>query len=106
MTFAGLTIQQGWSPKPAADWASFIDPNLSFENQSYSKSTEPLSIAQFNTAFLDGLVPQHHMSVLDYVESKALNIIQISRDEAVAQGLLFSHHRQVGGLCFLPPLLQ
>ena len=40
------------------------------------------------------------MSVLDYVESKALKIIGISHDVAEAQGLLLSHCKQVGGLVF------
>ena len=46
-----------------------------------------------------------HLCLLDYVESKALKIIGIVHDEAKAQVLLPSYHSQVGGLCFLLPLL-
>ena len=34
------------------------------------------------------------------MESKTLKIIELFHDEAEAQALLFSHHKQVGGLCF------
>ena len=43
---------------------------------------------------------QQHMCLVDSVESKVLNIIGISHDEAKAQGLLLSHRRQVIGLFF------
>ena len=49
--------------------------------------------------------PASHLSVLDCLESKALKINGISHDEAEAQGLLLSHHKQVSSFCFLQPII-
>ena len=58
--------------------------------------------------------PASHLSRLHAVETKAFQIIGISRDEAESLGLSLSHHRQVDGLfvfyCLLsgltPPALS
>ena len=41
-----------------------------------------------------------HLSLLDSVESQALNLIGISHEGEVVQGFLLSYSRQVSGLCF------
>ena len=76
-----------------------IIPSLSMKNQSYSQSTRPSFLANWSTPLPYWLVPQHHICLLDSVESKALNIIGNSHDEAEAQDLFLRHLRQVSGLC-------
>ena len=52
--------------------------------------------------------PTSHLSLLDSVESKVLQIIGLSCNEAKAQGPSLSHHKQVCGLVFStvhPPIL-
>ena len=50
--------------------------------------------------------PASHLSRLHAVETKAFQIIGISRDEAESLGLSLSHHRQVGGLSVFHRLLS
>ena len=52
------------------------------------------------------LAPQQYICFLDCVEAKALKFIGISWDKDKAQGLLLSHHRQVGILSYLQHLPQ
>lgn len=64
--------------------------------QNYSQFTRLRSIAQWNTSLPYGLVPQYHICIsLDYVDCKALNIVDISHNEAEVQGLLLLHSRYV-----------
>ena len=46
----------------------------------------------------DGLALQHHICVFSILWNLSLRMIGISCDEVEAQGLLLSHHRQVGDL--------
>ena len=50
--------------------------------------------------------PTSHLAQLDAVETKAFNIIGISRDEAESMGLSLRHRRRVGGLSVFSHLIS
>ncbi len=58
----------------------------------------PSSTAWWSTALPSAGYPTSHLVQLIAVETKAFNIIEISRDEAESMGLPLHHNRQVVGL--------